>query len=222
MFVQDEMKLDCTPLVEGGRRDDSRPRRGRKESSTAPPAGTGRRGADAAKAPPAAEQEARRTAAPGRQGHRHRAGAGRAARRADGPRRRTGDRAGAADARSAASTTTSRSRRSPRRSSGWPPGLRDTTMGIRMVPIGSLFGRFRRLVHDLSRDLGKQVELVDHRRGDRTRQDHDRAARRSAGPSHPQLRSTTASRTADERIAAGKPATGRVELAARQVRRGRC
>jgi two-component system, chemotaxis family, sensor kinase CheA len=39
-------------------------------------------------------------------------------------------------------------------------GLRGTTMGIRMVPIGSLFGRFRRLVHDLSRDLGKQVKLV--------------------------------------------------------------
>jgi two-component system, chemotaxis family, sensor kinase CheA len=38
--------------------------------------------------------------------------------------------------------------------------LRDTTMGIRMVPIGSLFGRFRRVVHDLSRDLGKQVELL--------------------------------------------------------------
>jgi two-component system, chemotaxis family, sensor kinase CheA len=28
--------------------------------------------------------------------------------------------------------------------------LRDTTMGARMVPIGLLFGRFRRLVHDLS------------------------------------------------------------------------
>ncbi len=38
--------------------------------------------------------------------------------------------------------------------------LRDTTMGIRMMPIGSLFGRFRRVVHDLSHDLGKQVELV--------------------------------------------------------------
>ena len=38
--------------------------------------------------------------------------------------------------------------------------LRDTTMGIRMLPIGSLFGRFRRLLHDLSRDLGKPVELV--------------------------------------------------------------
>jgi two-component system, chemotaxis family, sensor kinase CheA len=38
--------------------------------------------------------------------------------------------------------------------------LRDTTMGARMVPIGSLFGRFRRLVHDLSRDLGKPVEFI--------------------------------------------------------------
>jgi two-component system chemotaxis sensor kinase CheA len=39
-------------------------------------------------------------------------------------------------------------------------GLRDTTMGIRMVPIGTLFGRFRRLVHDLSAELGKDVEFV--------------------------------------------------------------
>lgn len=38
--------------------------------------------------------------------------------------------------------------------------LRDTTMGIRMVPIGSLFSRFRRLVHDLSRDLAKPVDFV--------------------------------------------------------------
>jgi len=38
--------------------------------------------------------------------------------------------------------------------------LRDTTMGIRMVPIGSLFSRFRRLVRDLSRDLGKDVQLT--------------------------------------------------------------
>jgi two-component system chemotaxis sensor kinase CheA len=38
--------------------------------------------------------------------------------------------------------------------------LRDTTIGARMVPIGSLFGRFRRLIHDLSRDLSKPVEFV--------------------------------------------------------------
>ena len=38
--------------------------------------------------------------------------------------------------------------------------LRDTTMGIRTVPIAQLFGRFRRLVYDICRDLGKDVELV--------------------------------------------------------------
>jgi two-component system chemotaxis sensor kinase CheA len=38
--------------------------------------------------------------------------------------------------------------------------LRDTVLGIRMLPIGTLFGRFRRLVHDLSTELGKDVDLV--------------------------------------------------------------
>jgi len=38
--------------------------------------------------------------------------------------------------------------------------LRDNVLGIRMLPIGTLFGRFRRLVHDLSMELGKEVDLV--------------------------------------------------------------
>jgi two-component system chemotaxis sensor kinase CheA len=38
--------------------------------------------------------------------------------------------------------------------------LRATTMGIRMVPIGALFSRFRRLVRDLSRELGKEIQLT--------------------------------------------------------------
>ena len=38
--------------------------------------------------------------------------------------------------------------------------LRDDVLGILMLPIGSLFARFRRLVHDLSMELGKEVELV--------------------------------------------------------------
>jgi two-component system chemotaxis sensor kinase CheA len=37
--------------------------------------------------------------------------------------------------------------------------LRDVSMGIRMVQIGTLFGKFRRLVRDLSNELGKQVQL---------------------------------------------------------------
>jgi two-component system chemotaxis sensor kinase CheA len=39
-------------------------------------------------------------------------------------------------------------------------GLRDTTMGIRTVPIGSLFDRFRRLTRDLSKELGKDIVLT--------------------------------------------------------------
>jgi two-component system chemotaxis sensor kinase CheA len=38
--------------------------------------------------------------------------------------------------------------------------LRDNTMGIRMVPIGTMFSRFKRLVRDLSSELGKEVEIV--------------------------------------------------------------
>jgi two-component system chemotaxis sensor kinase CheA len=38
--------------------------------------------------------------------------------------------------------------------------LRDKTMSVRMLPIGTTFSNFRRLFRDLSRDLGKEVELV--------------------------------------------------------------
>jgi two-component system chemotaxis sensor kinase CheA len=38
--------------------------------------------------------------------------------------------------------------------------LRDNVLGIRMLPIGTLFGRFSRVVHDLSLELGKEVDLL--------------------------------------------------------------
>jgi two-component system chemotaxis sensor kinase CheA len=38
--------------------------------------------------------------------------------------------------------------------------LRDNSMNIRMMPIRGTFEKFRRLVHDLARDLGKNVELT--------------------------------------------------------------
>lgn len=37
--------------------------------------------------------------------------------------------------------------------------LRDNSMSLRMVPLKSAFERLRRLVHDLARDLGKDVEF---------------------------------------------------------------
>jgi two-component system chemotaxis sensor kinase CheA len=39
-------------------------------------------------------------------------------------------------------------------------GMRHTTMSIRMTPLSSITGRFRRLVHDLAQQLGKPLELV--------------------------------------------------------------
>lgn len=38
--------------------------------------------------------------------------------------------------------------------------LRDSSMSMRMLPIGSTFSRFRRLVRDLSADLGKNINLI--------------------------------------------------------------
>jgi two-component system chemotaxis sensor kinase CheA len=95
-------------------------------------------------------------------------------------------------------------------------GLRDTTMGIRMVPIGSLFGRFRRLVHDLSRDLGKQVELATT--GEETELDKT-MIERLADPLVHLIRNAIdhGLETPDDRAAAGKPAAGHVRLVARHA-----
>lgn len=38
--------------------------------------------------------------------------------------------------------------------------LRDTTMNIRMLPMGTTFGKFKRLVRDLAAGLGKEIEMV--------------------------------------------------------------
>ncbi|MCP3175669.1 chemotaxis protein CheA [Desulfuromonas sp. KJ2020] len=37
--------------------------------------------------------------------------------------------------------------------------LRDNTLNIRMLPIGTTFSKFKRLVRDLSRELGKEIDL---------------------------------------------------------------
>ena len=38
--------------------------------------------------------------------------------------------------------------------------LRDNTMSLRMLPIGTIFNKFKRLVRDLSSELGRDVEMV--------------------------------------------------------------
>ena len=39
-------------------------------------------------------------------------------------------------------------------------GVRDASMSLRMVPVGEVFQRFPRLVRDISKELGKKIELV--------------------------------------------------------------
>ncbi|SFK66207.1 chemotaxis protein CheA [Methylorubrum salsuginis] len=91
--------------------------------------------------------------------------------------------------------------------------LRDTTMSIRMVPIGTLFGRFRRLVHDLSRDLGKPVEFVTE--GEDTELDKT-MIERLADPLVHLIRNAIDHGIEDpaRRADAAKGATGRITLTA--------
>lgn len=94
--------------------------------------------------------------------------------------------------------------------------LRDTTMGVRMVPIGSLFSRFRRLVHDLGRDLGKEVEFVAL--GEETELDKT-VIERLNDPLVHLVRNAIdhGLEPPDVRRAAGKSSKGRITLAAEHV-----
>lgn len=92
-------------------------------------------------------------------------------------------------------------------------GLRDTTMSVRMLAIGTLFGRFRRLVHDLSATLGKQVEFVTS--GEETELDKT-MIERLADPLVHIIRNAVdhGLEQAASREAAGKSRRGQVRLAA--------
>lgn len=91
--------------------------------------------------------------------------------------------------------------------------LRDTTMGIRMVAIGSLFSRFRRLVRDLSFELGKEVSLTMS--GEETELDKTVIERLHDPLVHLIRNSLDHGVEAPERReAAGKPRQGRIHLSA--------
>jgi two-component system chemotaxis sensor kinase CheA len=94
--------------------------------------------------------------------------------------------------------------------------LRDTTMAMRMMPVGNLFSRFRRLVHDLARETGKTIELVTE--GEATEVDKT-VIERLADPMIHLIRNSCdhGLEMADERVASGKPSTGRLTLSARQA-----
>ncbi len=94
--------------------------------------------------------------------------------------------------------------------------LRDTMMVLRMMPVASLFSRFRRLVHDLARETGKDIELVTE--GESTEVDKT-VIDRLADPLVHLVRNSIdhGLESPDDRIAAGKPVTGRVFLSAHQT-----
>jgi two-component system chemotaxis sensor kinase CheA len=95
--------------------------------------------------------------------------------------------------------------------------LRDDVLGIRMLPIGTLFSRFRRMVHDLAHELGKEVELIT----DGAETELDKSILDQLGePLIHLLRNCIdhGIESADERVANGKPRRGTIRLNA--VHRG--
>ena len=93
--------------------------------------------------------------------------------------------------------------------------LRDTMMVLRMVPVASLFSRFRRLVHDLARETGKVIELVTE--GETTEVDKT-VIERLADPLVHLVRNSIdhGLEPPEERLAAGKAEAGTITLSARQ------
>jgi len=91
--------------------------------------------------------------------------------------------------------------------------LRDSTLGIRMLPIGTSFSKFRRLVRDLSAELGKEIGLSTS--GEDTELDKT-VIERLGDPLVHLLRNSIdhGIETPEERQAAGKRPQGMIMLAA--------
>jgi two-component system chemotaxis sensor kinase CheA len=94
--------------------------------------------------------------------------------------------------------------------------LQAMVMQVRMIPVEAVFLRFPRLVRDLSSQLGKQVELV--LTGQET--ELDRTIIDALGDPIVHLVRNALDHglePAGERVAAGKPPTGTIEIAARHA-----
>lgn len=93
-------------------------------------------------------------------------------------------------------------------------GLRDNAMSIRMLQIGTTFSNFKRLVRDLSNELGKQIELTTA--GGETELDKTVIERLKDPLVHIIRNSLDHGIEAPaERAAVGKPETGTIHLSAR-------
>ncbi|KAB2845206.1 MAG: chemotaxis protein CheA [Burkholderiales bacterium] len=89
--------------------------------------------------------------------------------------------------------------------------IRDHALSLRMVEIGDTFNRFRRVVHDVSREIGKDIELVI--RGADTELDKT-VVEKISDPLLHLVRNAMdhGIESAEERLARGKPARGKLEL----------
>jgi two-component system chemotaxis sensor kinase CheA len=92
--------------------------------------------------------------------------------------------------------------------------IRNGTLQLRMVPIGETFSRFRRVVRDTASELGKDVALEIA--GGETEMDKS-VVERIADPLMHLVRNALdhGLEPAADRVAAGKPAQGRLTLSAR-------
>jgi two-component system chemotaxis sensor kinase CheA len=89
--------------------------------------------------------------------------------------------------------------------------IRNRTLGMRMIPIGDTFSRYRRLVHDLSASLDKKVELSIN--GAETELDKSMVEKISDPLMHLVRNAIDHGlESTEERRAAGKPEVGIVEL----------
>jgi len=94
-------------------------------------------------------------------------------------------------------------------------GLQVGVMAVRMMPVGQVFQRFPRLVRDVSRKLGKTIDLVIE--GEETEADKN-VLESLADPLIHMLRNSLdhGIETPEERLAAGKREQGTVRIIARQ------
>ncbi len=91
--------------------------------------------------------------------------------------------------------------------------LRDSSLNLRMLPIGSTFSRFKRLVRDLAKELGKDIELATD--GAETELDKTVIEKLNDPLIHLIRNSLDHGIEAPEvRLAAGKPKNGTVYLSA--------
>lgn len=91
--------------------------------------------------------------------------------------------------------------------------IRDATLGLRMMPVGDTFNRYKRVVRDTSKELGKKIELEI--RGGATELDKT-VIERISDPLMHLIRNALdhGVETPEERVARGKPETATVSLEA--------